>query len=543
MSDTVDAFVVSLGLDPSNYNREIQKYRDDRKRLNEENQKYNEQSQDGQKRQVEGIKALRNETAGFILTLAGASSVSGFFKEMVTGAAETGRLAQNLGIATERVGVWEAAVKRAGGSAENAQSALRLMSSLYQQNQLGILDPGTQGDLAGLGVRRLSANPEENLMAISQASTRMDRQQFITRASRLGLDQGTINVLAEGPEKLRATLAEMEKLNVTTQEQADDARELEKAYLNLSDTLKTAVRPAIFEAVTELTGFTDKLLRFATLLKGWEFRDPWEVLREIFTGQTPEGKQAAGPDMSIPWYMRVWNKFTNRTDGRPDPSSAGDIFSGGPTTPSGIGRARGGLATGSGSRSAASVERYFTSKGYSPAQAKGIAAAVVAEGGLTQRTGGGYLQRALGIGQLLGDRRAAFLKRYGNNFTFQNELDFMHWELQGGDPGKGGEHVLRQTTEQGTLNAMVRKFYRPGQGAETSSDLRRGAQYLNSRGVAGSSRVVGGGRTTNMGNQTTSVGTIIINTNEKSAGGIAKNIRGELSKRGLTNQSNTGLQP
>lgn len=542
MSDTVDAFVVSLGLDPANYNREIRKYRDDRKRLAEEDQKYNRESGEGQKRQVEGIKALRNETAGFILTLAGASSVSGFFKEMVTGAAETGRLAQNLGIATERVGVWEAAVKRAGGSAENAQSALRLMSSLYQQNQLGILDPGVQGDLAGLGVRKLSANPEENLMAISQAATRMDRQQFITRASRLGLDQGTINVLAEGPEKLRATLAEMEKLNVTTQQQADDARKLEKAYLNLSDTLKTALRPAIFEAVTELTGFTDKLMAFANLLKGWEFRDPWEMIREQLTGKTADGKPTPAPDMKIPWYMRIWNWATDRTDGRSDPSSAGDMFSGGPTTPSGIARARGALATGSGSRSAVSVERYFTSKGYSPAQAKGIAAAVVAEGGLTQRTGGGYRGRALGIGQLLGDRRAAFLRQYGPNFTFQNELDFMHAELQGGDPG--GAAVRGQRTEHGTLRAMVDKFYRPAAGAQTMGDLQRGRQYLNSRGVAGSSRVVGGGgRTTNMGNQTTSVGTIVIYTNGKNADQIAKDMRSALAKRGLTNQSNTGLQP
>lgn len=541
MNDTVSAFVVSLGLDPSNYNSEIQKYRDDRKRLAEEDQKYNRQSGDGQKRQVEGMRALRNETAGFILTLAGASSVSGFFKEMVSGAAETGRLAQNLGIATERVGVWEAAVKRAGGTAENAQSALRLMSSLYQQNQLGILDPGTQGDLAGLGVRKLSANPEENLMAISQASTRMDRQQFIARASRLGLDQGTINVLAEGPEKLRATLAEMEKLNVTTQQQADDARELEKAYLNLSDTLKTALRPAIFEAVTELTGFTDKLLKFAELLKGWEFRDPWEIVKETFTGVQADGQPVPEPDMKIPWWQRVINRFTRRTDGQ------------GSATPEGGG---GGLAQsarytaanlsgrGDGStRSASQVERYFQSKGYSAAQAKGIAAAVFAEGGLTKRTGGGYLGRALGIGQLLGPRRATFLKRYGKNFTFQNELDFMHWELQGGDPGKGGAAVLAQQSERGVLNAMVNRFYRPGEGRETSEDLRRGSAYLNSRGVAGASRVMGGGRTTNMGNQTTNVGTIVINTDGKSADQIAKDMRVALAKRGLTNQANTGLQP
>lgn len=534
MNDLTSAFVVSLGLDPSNYNREIKKYRDDRKRLAEEEQKYNRQGQDGQKRQVEGMRNLRNEAAGFLLTLAGASSVTGFFKQMVTGAADTGRLAENLGIATERVSVWEAAIKRAGGSAEGAQNALRLMGSLYQQNQLGILDPGTQADLAGLGVRRLSSNPEDNLMAISQASTRMDRQQFIARASRLGLDQGTINVLAEGPEQLRATLVEMEKLYVVTKEQADQSRELEVQLQNVTDTLKKNLTPALIEAVTDLNNFTGSVLKFADALKGWEFRDPWEVIKEAFANSgfgsnAPKEADREGvvfTERPLPWYQRLWNAVTRKT---------GSAANGGaPAEAPAQGRGA------AGNRTASTVENYFKAKGYTSAQAKGIAAAVVAEGGLGRRTGGGYQGRALGIGQLLGSRRAAFLKKYGNNFTLQNELDFMHWELQGGD--KGGAAVLRQRTEQGVLNSMVRDFYRPAEGRETHGDLQRGAAHLG-RGTMAVARAGGSTQSTSSNSQTTNVGTIVINTAGKDADAIARDMRGALAKRGLTTQANTGLQP
>lgn len=538
MADALSAFVVSLGLDPTDYNREIAKYRDDRKRLAEEDAKYNRQSNDGQKRQVEAMRSLRNETAGFLLTLAGASSVGSFFKEMVIGAANTGRLAENLGIATERVGVWEKAVERAGGTAENAQNALRTMASLYQSNKLGLLDPGTQGDLMGLGISKLSQNPEENLFAISRAATRMDRQQFIARASRLGLDQGTINVLAEGPDQLRATLAEMEKLNATTKKEAEEAQKLERAWHDLSDTLKTIVRPAIFEAVTDLNGFAAQILKFGNALKGWEFRDPWEVLKEQFNnsgfgGNAPKPEDREGVyvnEENKPWYRRLWDTITRKTGAAPAPATGRGVG----------GASRGG--EGRGDRTSKTVENYFRAKGYSPAQAKGIAAAVVAEGGLRQRTGGGYRGRALGIGQLLGERRQRFLARYGSNFTLQNELDFMHYELQGGDPG--GKAVLDQTTEQGTLNAMVRDFYRPKKGAETHGDLRRGMAHLARRGELASSRVPRAGtRAAANNNQTTNVGTIVINTDGKSAEQISKNIRQELSKRGLTTQANTGLQP
>lgn len=534
--DAITAFVVSLGLDPTDYNREMKKYRDDRKRLSEEDAKYNRQSNDGQKRQVEAMRSLRNETAGFLLTLAGASSVTTFFTDMVKGAADTGRLAQNLGMATERVGAWEAAIKRAGGTAENAQGALRLMSSLYQQNKLGVLDHGTQGDLRGLGVSQISQDPEENLFAISRAATRMDRQQFIARASRLGLDQGTINVLAEGPNKLRATLAEMEKLNATTAEQAEEARQLEVAWLDLQDTLKTLVRPAIYDAVTWLNDFAKALL---ALKKAWS----WDGLTTVHS----EGSSNPGPGKRADegwgdWAVRKSKEwFTPQTG--PEASNAGQLFRRGQRGASSTGGRAAGGGEGKGDRTSATVERYFRAKGYSAAQAKGIAAAVVAEGGLARRTGGGYQGRALGIGQLLGDRRTAFLKKYGAHFTLQNELDFMNWELRGGD--RGGASVLRETTQEGVLHAMVKKFYRPAPGAETHGDLQRGMAHLTRPGALASARAA---RTTTTQaastvNQTTHVGQIVINTEGKNADQIARDMRVALAKRGLTTQANTGLQP
>ena len=122
--DIVDAFVVTLGLDPRNHQREMKAYRDDRKRLSEEDAKYNRQSEDAQKRMTQGIRTLRNETAGFLFMLAGANSIKDFARNLLTGDAATGRLARNLGLATEQVSAWEGAIQRVGGSASDIQGAL-----------------------------------------------------------------------------------------------------------------------------------------------------------------------------------------------------------------------------------------------------------------------------------------------------------------------------------------------------------------------------------------------------------------------------------
>lgn len=121
------------------------------------------------------------------------------------------------------------------------------------------------------------------------------------------------------------------------------------------------------------------------------------------------------------------------------------------------------------------VETYLQGSGLSADQASGVAAGIYAESGLDPNavnpSSGAY-----GIGQWLGARKAALFAQYGPNPSLADQLQFLVWELNGGDPG--GKAVLSQQTPAATLDAYVRKFMRPAPGAETSGDLARGAGYL-----------------------------------------------------------------
>lgn len=122
------------------------------------------------------------------------------------------------------------------------------------------------------------------------------------------------------------------------------------------------------------------------------------------------------------------------------------------------------------------VVNYFLSKGYSQAQARGIAAGVHAESRSDPNVRGGYKGRAVGLGQWLGPRRDELFRRYGERPTKQQQLDFLHYELQGGD--HGGKAVLQAKDEGSVLEAYINKFMRPAKGAETVGDMRRGRAAL-----------------------------------------------------------------
>lgn len=134
---------------------------------------------------------------------------------------------------------------------------------------------------------------------------------------------------------------------------------------------------------------------------------------------------------------------------------------------------------GSGAGLHAGIVGYLRQAGLSEAQARGVAAGIHAE------SRGNPLARnptsdALGIGQWLGPRKRELVRRYGPNPTLQQQLDFLVWELRGGD--HGGAAVLARSDEAGVLDAYIRQFMRPAAGAETAGDLERGMAALGRAG-------------------------------------------------------------
>jgi len=121
------------------------------------------------------------------------------------------------------------------------------------------------------------------------------------------------------------------------------------------------------------------------------------------------------------------------------------------------------------------AESYLRGQGIAAGTAKGVVAGVWAES-LIDPTAVNPTSGAFGIGQWLGSRKAELFRRYGSQPSFSQQLEFLAWELNGGD--HGGKAVLAQSTPAGALDAYLRRFMRPAAGAETTGDLARGSRYL-----------------------------------------------------------------
>lgn len=121
------------------------------------------------------------------------------------------------------------------------------------------------------------------------------------------------------------------------------------------------------------------------------------------------------------------------------------------------------------------IVSHLRSAGIPEPIARGIAAGIEAESrsdhSIVNPTSG-----AFGIGQWLGPRKKELFRRFGRNPSMEQQLDFLVWELRGGD--HGGKSVLGAADEAEALRRYIVDFMRPAAGKETTGDLQRGMAAL-----------------------------------------------------------------
>lgn len=219
-------------------------------------------------------------------------------------------------------------------------------------------------------------------------------------------------------------------------------------------------------ALESLAGGLDSIanaIRIIVALLRGDWKGAWEASKTWFN------------DWAASWGA-VWDKLNGGRD-KASPSGRGAAASPSPSAAPAASSASGAGVGGRAVDIGRNIQRYLQSQGLTGSQAQGVAAGMWAESkfdaNAVNPTSG-----AFGIGQWLGPRKKALFKKYGPRPTLQQQLEFMAWELKGGD--HGGAAVLKQQNASGALDAYIRKFMRPAAGDETTGDLARGAQYLSS---------------------------------------------------------------
>ena len=128
---------------------------------------------------------------------------------------------------------------------------------------------------------------------------------------------------------------------------------------------------------------------------------------------------------------------------------------------------------------------FFEKKGWTRAQAIGIAANIEAESNFKTNAVGDS-GKAYGLAQWHPDRQATFQKTYGKPIreaNFQEQLEFINWELNNNEKRAGG--MIRQAQDAGQAAAYVDQYYERSSGAHRQKRIDTAMKYAKGEGLSG----------------------------------------------------------
>ena len=178
---------------------------------------------------------------------------------------EVRQQAAALAISTENLSAWQNAVRTSGGTAEGATASLSsLQQKLIELSRFpgGMTSEGFMLHRLGLSAEDLHKGVTDPISAMGKLADTFHRlsaiqQQFVGK--RLGFDQGTIALLAQGRRALDEHIARMRELGTVTKAQADATAAFKFQSSELSIELETVAREVVGVLLPPLTWLLKKI--------------------------------------------------------------------------------------------------------------------------------------------------------------------------------------------------------------------------------------------------------------------------------------------
>lgn len=297
MATVIDALLVTLGLDASGYksgtadverqqsklSKLMQKDAKERTALDKKAEHAQKKRADAFEKQgkhaAETFGKIRDHALGLIAVLAGGVGMVEFGKDMITGAANVKRLADNLGMPSKNVQAWQSSLKTVGGSAQSASNMLLTMSdSLTAFHSAGVvtsqmsamqkfgINPGATNN-AAVGLLRVS----KYLSDIYKIHPNEAREH----AAEMGIDESQFNLLKHY-YALKKKLAYYEIHPVYTQAQEQQAEMMQVKLVQFGNSVKRVATDIAYQFLPVFQKLLDKFQVWAnwamshqTQIVGW----------------------------------------------------------------------------------------------------------------------------------------------------------------------------------------------------------------------------------------------------------------------------------
>lgn len=232
--DVIDSLVVSVGLDPTQYQRgQALVLRSNKQLRDDASTTAKELSAQG-KQMAEFFSAAKTEVLGLIGALVGAGGIAAFTKDATRALADMGREARNINLSVSQLNAFQNVIERNGGSAQSATASLKGLVDQIQRAR-------TFGDFSILRfLNPIGATIQDNPLTIwekfvAYAHAHQNDPAMVNLIGHgLGFDQGLINATLQIGDVTEATRELHEEMQrVATPDMVKNATELQKAWSDL----------------------------------------------------------------------------------------------------------------------------------------------------------------------------------------------------------------------------------------------------------------------------------------------------------------------
>ncbi len=556
----IDELVVTLGLDPTQFNTERKNAARDLLGFKQQAKDTAKAVEGDGKKMTEAFGALQKRLLGVAALFLGGMGLKQFAEQVTKVTANTGRMATQLGLTTTELDTWAEMGKRVGASGDEIVGSIANLTSQLEHfritGQGQIVPLFNRMGISLLDVNGKAKSTTQLLREMATWAQGKDAKLVTQWFKEMGMSPGMINLLLKGPDAIDKMTKSIHEIGTATDKDAEAAKKLQEQWAALEQratTLGRALMTILTPALTTVMSLIEKFLTPATTA------------------------DKDGNIISSGQVDALGNVVGNEVDAYGKP-----LHKGGPVGP-GIAPSTGGPASTSAPSGGAKVRpmgqtesdvSYLMGLGWSREQAIGIAANIHHEsGGRLNATGDGG--RAFGLAQWHPDRQRAFRLWAGHDIrqsTRAEQLAFIDYELRQGSEQAAGRALKRARTPGQAAAIVSARYERPAGGyfearkraasaermAKTIPELPLGGltqvsppnksfsdalRTLPNPGTS-TAAILNAANRNNVSNVTTShqasIGEIHVHTSATDGEGIARDLKPALQRSLLANQANYG---
>lgn len=217
MATIIDQLLITLGLDTKNLEDNSKKAQDTLKQTGSKGAKNLAEIDIAGKKAAEVLVKMKNEALTLTSVLLGGMGIKEFVSHTTQANIQAGNFGKNIGMSANDLRAWRNAAEAAGGSADDIQNALGAMNDALQTYRLQGKFTGPMELFSSLGISARDSKGNlisagDALMRISNALQSRPFQDQASILQKMGFGAGVTPLLSKGPGDIQASLDAMHKL-------------------------------------------------------------------------------------------------------------------------------------------------------------------------------------------------------------------------------------------------------------------------------------------------------------------------------------------